>query len=345
MATTSVYLLTIADNHTIEINQDELRSLLGKIETELHQSKVYRHALATLQKLLGASSEQAKILFKAVGREAIGLAFQQFAQQPQNSIDSDFQVDVASSSNSSHPKRVMNPSFASTDVNPAISSEAKSNQEIRMSHMQGDKLPVKTELKQQIIDNPRLESLCQIGQQLKQARESKGMSLTQLHIYTHIQIPALEAIENGNLDVLPEDIFLRGFIRMMGNAVGLNGTNLAASLIAPDQVQSILPSFYQPKKTLEAKAWDLSNVHLYAGYTALIAGAVGGLSLISQQIGSEKVMKTNTVLPTSSSFSQSNSKMNTILKPGIKSSQNNGIIQADISPPEILSINQLQINH
>ena len=81
MTNTPVYLLTIAGNSSIEISQDELRSLLGQIETKLHRSKVYRNALATLQNLLGPSSEQAKVLFKAISREAIALSFQQFATQ------------------------------------------------------------------------------------------------------------------------------------------------------------------------------------------------------------------------------------------------------------------------
>ncbi|PLZ31854.1 hypothetical protein CBP10_10835, partial [Fischerella thermalis WC558] len=77
MVTTPVYFLQILGNPSIEISQDELRSLLGEIEAELHNSQVYRRALATIQKLLGDSAEQGKMLLKAVGREAIGLAFRQ----------------------------------------------------------------------------------------------------------------------------------------------------------------------------------------------------------------------------------------------------------------------------
>jgi hypothetical protein len=96
MTTTPVYLLTIPGNSSIQISQDELRSLLGQIETKLHRSKVYRNALATLQNLLGPSSEQAKVLFKAISREAIALSFQQFTtqqpkvtdNQPSNTADS-----------------------------------------------------------------------------------------------------------------------------------------------------------------------------------------------------------------------------------------------------------------
>jgi polyphosphate kinase len=71
MTMASAYFFNILRNSTVQISKDELRSLLGEIESELYQSKVYRLAVANLQKLLGSTDEQAKTLFKAVGREAI----------------------------------------------------------------------------------------------------------------------------------------------------------------------------------------------------------------------------------------------------------------------------------
>lgn len=81
MTMASAYLFNIPGNPTIQISKDELRSLLREIESELHRSKVYRLAVANVQKLVGSSDEQATNLFKAVGREAISLAFKQFAKK------------------------------------------------------------------------------------------------------------------------------------------------------------------------------------------------------------------------------------------------------------------------
>lgn len=60
----------------------------------------------------------------------------------------------------------------------------------------------------------------------------------------------MEAIENGNWELLPEDVFVRGFIRLMGNALGFNGTALAASLPAPEPTKSVLPSWGEYEKNL-----------------------------------------------------------------------------------------------
>ncbi len=102
-----MYSLSVPGQPNIEISQDELRSLLGEIETELHNSKVYRRAVATVQKLLGSSSEQANLLFKAVGREAIGVAFRQLSLHNQTIADSapkveeEIEIEITSQQSSS----------------------------------------------------------------------------------------------------------------------------------------------------------------------------------------------------------------------------------------------------
>ncbi|MBH8573167.1 helix-turn-helix domain-containing protein [Nostocaceae cyanobacterium CENA369] len=362
MTITSTYLLKVAENHAIEISQDELRSLLGQIETELHRSQVYRRAVARLQKLLGTSGEQAKILFKAVGREAIGLAFQQFAQHqkvadiPQDTnvvgVTSNIEqenisdlssciasVKLHSHKNSANPsnENIALPSQVATNTtkNPVKNSKNIVPVTTAIEWLKPNKKPSKTEIAKQIAAEQRIEQLRQIGQQLKQARESQNLSLSQLSIYTHISIHQMEAVENCNFELLQEDVILRGFIRLMGNALGLNGTILATSLPAPDTVKSVLPSWSESQSISKRLAVDIRPIHLYVGYTALVAGAVGGLSLISQQANADKAINPDTISP-SSSLSKSSQKSEPTAKPGLKSSHTGVSIGTDIAPPEAL---------
>lgn len=335
----STYLVNIPGNTTVAISQDELRSLLGKIEAELHNSQVYRSVLARLQKLLGDSSEQAKILCKALGREAIGLAFQQFTQ-PQN-LDSDrdlLNVESENSSdlsncltkvqfNSKKTRASLEPKEVTTQtVNSVSSSENISSTVTENKSPKPKKKLSKTEQAQQIAAAQRLEIMRQIGQQLKQARESQHLSLNQLNIYTHVPIHQMQAVEAGDLELLPEDICVRGFIRVMGNSLGLNGTNLAASLPALNTVQSILPSWCKSKNTSTGLALDIRPIHLYLGYTAIVAGSVGGLSYISQEATVQTKFNPD-IIVTPSSSSQ---KIEKTTKSQIKSSSQN------IAPPESL---------
>jgi hypothetical protein len=347
---TSPYLFKIPGNAAIEISHDELRSLLGEIETELHRSKVYRQAIATLQKLLG-SCEEAKALFKAVGREAIGLAFQQFAHHAQvldsnqhpdtetetshnlanNNIDTHIipqTKNIDLSSKSSPTQDVTN-----TSMNNQENSESRHSVTALVNWLKPNQKITKAELAKQKAEEQRLEAMRLIGQQLQQAREVKGYSLRDLTIFTHLPIHQMEAVENGNLDLLPEDILVRGFIRVMGNALGLNGVVLANSLPATNIVPSVLPSWSQAKHN-KGSGVELRPVHLYVGYTALVASTVGGLSFMSQPGKIDTTI--NPDVTPSSSISQSTQDTDMTAKPGIKSSPTGISVGSDIAPPEAL---------
>lgn len=341
MTMTPPYLFKVPGNSAVEISHDELRSLLGEIETELHRSKVYRQAVAAVQKLIG-SSEEAKTLFKAVGREAIGLAFQQFAHHAQV-LDSNQQTDIELAK--SHPlnpektntvlssKTVSTENITNTSINNLENSENRHPITTVINWLKPNQKTAKAELAKQMADEQRLETMRQIGQQLKQAREAKGFSFRDLSIYTHLPIHQMEAVENGNLDLLPEDILVRGFIRVMGNALGLNGIILANSLPATNNVPSVLPSWSQPKNS-QGLGLEIRPVHLYVGYTALVAGTVGGLSLMSQPGKIDTTL--NPEVTPSSSISQSTQNTDVTPKPGIKSSLTGFSVGSDIAPPEAL---------
>ncbi|MFM2064524.1 MAG: hypothetical protein RLZZ507_4195 [Cyanobacteriota bacterium] len=364
MTMASAYLFNIPGNPTVQISKDELRSLLREIESELHRSKVYRLAVANVQKLLGASNEQATNLFKAVGREAITLAFQQFARKQESVENIHLPVDDTELSNvnieqsSNSPLSFKSPASTSQtelvdtpQTNLPSTSESKLDQSDLVANKTIEepskpKTPIKwlwqnhklskSQLAAQVAAEQRLESLRQIGEQLRQTRESQGLTLQKLNIYTHISVHQMEAVENADLEQLPEDILIRGFIRVMANALGLNGTILANSLPLPHQSKSVLPSWYQTKNSPRQFNLEISPTHLYVGYTVLVAGAVGGLSLISQQANNQAVQNSQVIIPTSSSLCESTLKTETNVKPGVKSKTTGVCLGSDISPPEAL---------
>jgi cytoskeletal protein RodZ len=61
-----------------------------------------------------------------------------------------------------------------------------------------------------------------LGQQLKQAREARGISLHEISDSTHIGIRFLQAIENDAYDVLPGGVFNRAFVRKFARVVGFD---------------------------------------------------------------------------------------------------------------------------
>src|SRR6516225_4829867 len=66
------------------------------------------------------------------------------------------------------------------------------------------------------------------GARLKQARESKGVSLDQIATETRISTRFLAAIENEEFHLLPGGIFNRGFVRAFAEKVGLDADQAVA---------------------------------------------------------------------------------------------------------------------
>lgn len=66
----------------------------------------------------------------------------------------------------------------------------------------------------------------EIGEILKEARIEKGYTLDDLQQTTKIQKRYLEAIEDGNTEILPGRFYARAFVKQYADIVGLNGEEL-----------------------------------------------------------------------------------------------------------------------
>lgn len=64
--------------------------------------------------------------------------------------------------------------------------------------------------------------MSELGQQLREARLQKGMSLDDVQEMTKIRKRYLEAIEAGDYKVLPGSFYVRAFIKTYAETVGLN---------------------------------------------------------------------------------------------------------------------------
>ena len=62
----------------------------------------------------------------------------------------------------------------------------------------------------------------QLGELLRQRRETMGLTFTDLQARTKIRVKYLEAIEKGDFDVIPGEVYLRGFIRSIASELGID---------------------------------------------------------------------------------------------------------------------------
>ena len=71
-----------------------------------------------------------------------------------------------------------------------------------------------------------------IGQQLRQAREEKSITLHAIAEKTNISVRFLDAIEKGQIEKLPGGIFTRGFVRSYASHVGLDPDETVRAFVA-----------------------------------------------------------------------------------------------------------------
>ncbi|NER50891.1 MAG: hypothetical protein F6J92_30320 [Symploca sp. SIO1A3] len=326
----------------IEGSQEGLRSLLEQIEAELLDSEVYRRTKAGLETMLGEAASAAQMLVKAVGREAVRLTFQQIVEQYNIVPVASEEKNQASSEYADAPQvqekepMKIEPPIEATSEEEKSNTVEKTKQPGLIARAIAYTKPSKEFPEQKLAEQKEQEReqlLLEIAQQLQQKRQALSLSVRQLHNQTLVPIHIINALETGNLEKLPEDVYLRGFIRRLGQALGLNGVAMAASLPAPDPVKSVIPSWSQQPS--ESRGVQFNSVHMYLGYTALIAGAVGGLSLMSNQ--SLPKLFAEPDADNASGLSVSSEDETNIpddTKPGLQSSQNGVKAGSDIAPPE-----------
>lgn len=123
----------------------------------------------------------------------------------------------------------------------------------------------------------QLEKLRELGSQIRQVREEKSISIDEIATKTRIQARLLVAIEEGDLDNLPEPVYIQGLIKQFAEALGLNGREYAEAFPTGTQTYTINPSWRQ------LPAAQLRPLHLYLIYILLIIASISGLSYLFDQ--------------------------------------------------------------
>ena len=65
-----------------------------------------------------------------------------------------------------------------------------------------------------------------LGELLRDEREKKGLSLKEIENAISIRTLYISAIEEGNYNIIPGEVYLKGFIRNYANYLGLNGQEM-----------------------------------------------------------------------------------------------------------------------
>jgi transcriptional regulator with XRE-family HTH domain len=335
------------DTAPIETLESYVQSAIGLIEGELHKSEIYQQIVTVLQRKLGEASEEIQALLKSLSRQAIDLTLQKLvgqslsqfnAGQPQaqHTVDNAGKLDehglpqpTMSAASTSPTAAIIADLHAVIDSNPpSVKRNGKATASSEPALFQASRaVSSRKEKPKEKLPTTRAICLQELGQKFRQIREAKQMSLEQLHELTRIPIHQIRALEAGQVDRLPEGIYIQGFIRLLSKALGLDGNQILQSLPPADPSEGLLPSWAMSTPAPESP-FCLRTMHLYVGYAALVVGAAGGLNYLSQQ-RTEPVPPAPQFIPDQTVPQTQKSQ---IKQTGLP-------MGAQIAPPELLSVN------
>ena len=90
-----------------------------------------------------------------------------------------------------------------------------------------------------------------LGQYLRQARESRNVSLEELSRTTRISLPFLRALEENDFDFFSQHEFIPGFLKLYARHLGLDGQEVLQRYDLQSKVQSQTKTFQQLPLSLD----------------------------------------------------------------------------------------------
>jgi cytoskeleton protein RodZ len=256
--------------------------LVSLIESQLSQSFVYRRAVESLQQLMADDATDGQTLLKVVGLEAIRLTLQAVEAEHRPVVMPVSSLAVTVLEDSAIDADAFDNDALDNDLFEAIAAVTQPSAPSHpLSHL-FDRYKAKRQIAAESVKVfTRAEILTQIGAQIQLEREQKGLTIAQLHARTFIPMYHLQAFEGGHVEQLPEDVYLRGFLRRIENALGLEVGSLIEKLPNDQTAPSIVPSWSGHSANGSRRGvggLDINPNHLYVTYAAIMAGGVCWLS-------------------------------------------------------------------
>ena len=121
-----------------------------------------------------------------------------------------------------------------------------------------------------------------LGELLRQARLEKGKTLEEIAEETKIRIRYLQAIEEGNLDILPGHFYTRGFIKSYAEAVGLDPDALLKTHLPEEREEDADSQVSLPPRRVRHQSYRVQPKPAFftKGFSSFLLVAFVGLIVV-----------------------------------------------------------------
>ena len=134
------------------------------------------------------------------------------------------------------------------------------------------------------------------GSYLKAERELRGVTLEELHTKTRIPMHYLQALEKNLFDELPEEVFIRGYIRSFAKVIGANEDEMLSAYIDITKTAPSTDTNNQSISNQDDSTFDLKFIFILIFIILFLLGTVWGINILIRKPNMDSTKSTPTVL-------------------------------------------------
>ena len=134
------------------------------------------------------------------------------------------------------------------------------------------------------------------GSYLKAERELRGVTLEELHTKTRIPMHYLQALEKNLFDELPEEVFIRGYIRSFAEVIGANEDEVLSAYIDITKTAPSIDTNNQNISNQNESTFDPKFIFILTFTILFLLGAVWSINTLIRKFHMDSTKPTPTVL-------------------------------------------------
>ena len=134
------------------------------------------------------------------------------------------------------------------------------------------------------------------GSYLKAERELRGVTLEELHTKTRIPMHYLQALEKNLFDELPEEVFIRGYIRSFAKVIGANEDEVLSAYIDITKTAPSIDTNNQNISNQNESTFDPKFIFILIFTILFLLGTVWSINILIRKFNMDSTKPTPTVL-------------------------------------------------
>ena len=134
------------------------------------------------------------------------------------------------------------------------------------------------------------------GSYLKAERELRGVTLEELHTKTRIPMHYLQALEKNLFDELPEEVFIRGYIRSFAKVIGANEDEVLSAYIDITKTAPSIDTNNQNISNQNESTFDPKFIFILTFTILFLLGAVWSINILIRKFNMDSIKPIPTVL-------------------------------------------------